>query len=653
MTGRVVQQGTWITSPDGEWIARYRDFNVVLEKVDAQPVKPAEDAKDAVNEQQPAKTEEAVSESLNSDTKKDDAQTECVPVTLSGTAEFRYGTGCWVYGEELFQSSAMWWSPDSRRLAFYEMDERHMREYYLTTDNTDLFTNVQIERYPKAGTDNPYVALLVYDLETRQTTRVDVGGDRQQYVYNIRFSPSGRELLLSRTNRCQDTLEVLAADPQSGETRVVVTEKQSTWQENRPLMQFLEDGQRFIWETERTGWKHFELRHLDGRPLNALSAVQPYPVESILRVDEKANWMYYTAHSGPNPNNAHLHRVRLEGTEQKRLTSQPLNHSNFSISPDHKWFVASAEAVDVPPTTALFNAQGEQVAVLAEPHVEKASEELKLSFGELFQFKADDGATDIYGTLYKPAHFDPNRKYPLVINVYGGPASRGIRNRFTLANAFCEFGYLIATIANRGTTGRGKAFESATYLGLGGADLQDQVNGVKWLCQRPYVDAERVGIYGHSYGGYLSALALVKYPEVFHVGVAGAPVTDWKNYDTIYTERYMRTPQENPEGYRKGSCLTYAKQLHGKLLLMHGLIDDNVHPSNTWQLADLLQHDNLRFDMLIYPNSKHGLGSGSSSIRWQYLQQHLRPEPLPAPATQDEDEQVSSSAVIQAGSTSR
>ena len=273
---------------------------------------------------------------------------------------------------------------------------------------------------------------------------------------------------------------------------------------------------------------------------------------------------------------------------------------------------------------ALFDMQGNQRAVLAEPDMKKA-EEAGLSYGELFTFKADDGTTDLYGILHKPANFDPNKKYPLVIRVYGGPSSRGIQNRFVAANAYCEFGFLIATIANRGTTGRGKAFETATYQALGIPDIKDQADGVRFLCQRPYVDGTRVGIYGHSYGGYMSSLALVKYPDVFQVGVAGAPVTDWKNYDTIYTERYMCTPQDNPDGYRDGSCLTHAENLKGKLLIMHGLIDDNVHPANTWQLVDAFQRENLRFDMLIYPRSKHGLGAGSSSIRWEYLCQHLRP----------------------------
>jgi dipeptidyl-peptidase-4 len=621
-TGRA-EQGTWVRSPDGQWTARYREYNVVLERA---AEKPEGDASGVQQTDQSGKGEPAPA----SEEKKSPAA-ELVPVTTGGSAHFRYGTACWVYGEELFQDSAMWWSPDSRKLAFYEIDERHLPDYYLTVDNVEVFPKLQVERYPTAGMPNPIAGLLIYDLESKLTTRVDVGGDRLQYVYDVRFTPDGKELLFSRTNRHQDTLEIMAADLTTGQSRLVVSEQQPKWQNNKPLMQFLGDGQRFIWETERTGWKQYELRHLDGSLLNPLTPTAPYAAASLVRVDEAAGLFYYTAYSSDNPLDAQLHRVQLDGAQPVRLTSRPRHHSAFNIAPNHKWFVATYEAVDTPPTTALFNDKGEEVAVLATSDETKVKE-LGLVPPELFTFKADDGTTDLQGILHKPAHFDPNRKYPLVINVYGGPSSRGISNSYQPADPYCEFGFLTATIANRGTTDRGKAFEDATYLKLGTVDMKDQADGVRFLGQRPYVDATRVGILGHSYGGFLSALAVVRYPDVFHVAVAGAPVTDWRNYDTIYTERYMRTPQENPDGYRDGSCLTYAKNLRGKLLLMHGLVDDNVHPSNTWQLVDAFQRENLRFDLMVFPRSKHGLGNGSGPMRWEYLHEHLRPEPLVPPA---------------------
>lgn len=609
------QQSTWVRAPNNQWIARYRDYNILLEKV----TEPQQgDGPEEQKSQQATEGEQPAAAT----TGKKPEEPETVAVTTSGSQFFRYGTACWVYGEELFQDSAMWWSPDSRLLAFYEMDERHMQDYFLTLDNVGTFTTLQVERYPKAGMPNPYAGLLIYNLETKQTIRVDVGGDRLQYVYEVRFTPDGKELLFNRTNRRQDTLEVMAADVVTGQSRLVVSETQPAWQNNKPLMQFLADGQRFIWETERTGWKHFEVRHLNGALVNPLTEVAPYPVDSLVRLDEAAGWAYYTAYSADNPLDAQLHRVRLDGTQHARLTNKPRHYSAFQLAPNHKWFVATYETLDAPPTTVLLNENGEEVAVLASSDPAKA-QELGLAPPELFTFKSADGTTDLQGILHKPTGFDPNRKYPLLISVYGGPASRGISDRYQPAHPYCEYGLLIATIANRGTTERGKAFETATYMKLGQVDIQDQVDGVKFLCQRPYVDATRVGIYGHSYGGYMSTLGIVRYPDVFHVAVAGAPVTDWRNYDTIYTERYMRTPQENPDGYRDGSCLTYAKNLKGHLLMMHGLIDDNVHPSNTWQMVEAFQRENLRFDLMVFPRSKHGLGANSNALQWEYLCEHL------------------------------
>ncbi len=587
------RQRTTVESPDGKWKAIYRNFNIVLE---------------------PVETKATPNESANP-----------IDVTTKGTEKHRFGTACWVYGEELSQQDAMWWSPDSKKLAFYEIDEQHMKTYYLTTRNTQAYTSLHQEQYPKAGEDNPHVALHVYDLEQKSTTRLQLDGPIDQYIYGIDFSPHGDELIFHRTNRWQNQLDIMAADPVSASTRTVLTESQETWQNNSPLMQYLKDGQRFIWETERNGWKQFELRHLQGHKINALTPDAEYPCHRIVKLDEEAGWLYYTAFSGETPMDVHLHRVRLDGTQHAKLTQLPMHHSAFNISPDHQWFVAQYEMIETPPATGLFNMSGEQVAVLVESD-RQAVTDAGLQPSELFSFTARDGKTTLYGYLDKPRGFDESRQYPLLINVYGGPLSNsGVSNRFRAGNPFCEYGFLVARIANRGTTGRGKAFESATYLQLGGPDLDDQADGVRFLTQRPYVDGGRVGITGHSYGGYLSALALLKYPDVFHVGVAGAPVTHWKNYDTIYTERFMRTPQENKDGYEVGSCLRFADQLKGKLFILHGLVDDNVHPANTWQLADALQKADKRFDLMVFPNSAHGFRY--NSLKWEYFVRHLRPTP--------------------------
>jgi len=592
------QQRTTATSPDGKWKAVYADFNITLESTS-----------------QLGST--AQLESTESEADK-------IRVTQDGVDRLRFGTGCWVYGEELNQSEAMWWSPDSSKLAYYEIDETEMLDYHLTLDNTANYTKLQSVRYPKAGDPNPKVSLWIYDLETKIAKKIAIDGEPSQYLYAIRFSPEGSELLVNRTNRRQDVLNVLAVNTRTLNVRTVLTERQSTWQENRPFVQFLEDNQRFVWGTEANGWKHFRLRHLDGRMLNPISTVGEYACSSITRIDEKAGLVYFTAFSDAVPYNAQLHRAKLDGSDPVRMTSSSLNHTSFDISPDHRFVIATREQIDIPPSTVLYGEDGKELAILAAGNRDVA-EKAKLSPAELFSFLSDDGKTIIYGTLHKPSNFDPNRKYPLVVDVYGGPESVGISTRYSAANPICEFGYLVAKIGNRGTTGRGKAFESATYLKLGGPDLDDQAAGVKSLRTRPYVDGSRVGIYGHSYGGYMSALALLRYPDVFQVAVAGAPVTDFRNYDTVYTERYMQTPAENVAGYDFGSCSKIANRLTGKLLLVHGLIDDNVHPSNTWQLAKALNDADKRFQMMIYPEFQHGVGSTYSSIRWEFFHQHLKP----------------------------
>jgi dipeptidyl-peptidase-4 len=587
------QQRTEEVSPDGRWKAIHRENNLWLE--------PAGQVEGRFP----------------------------VAVTTDGTERRRYGTCCWVYGEELFQQDAIWWSPDSQTLAYYEVREEGMQDYYLTGGNLDSYTTILASRYPKAGDSNPEVFLWLYDLASGTQRKIDIPGEPRQYLYRIQFSPDGKELLVHRTNRRQDVLDWIAIDLGTLQQRIVVSEKQPTWQENAPTIRFLEDGQRFVWETESNGWKRFQLRHLDGRLLADLTPDVPYPCGELVRVDEATGWLYYTAFSDSNPYAAQLHRARLDGTQPQRITRSPLHHTGFQISPDHRHVVAVREMVDTPPSTVVYGIdQGEWV--LSEGSAQ-AARQAGVVPAEWFSFVSADGTTTIHGILQKPAHFDPSRKYPLVIDVYGGPASQGLQCRYSVTNPLCELGVVVAKIGNRGTTGRGKAFESATYQRLGGVDLDDQAAGVRHLAAQPWVDAQRVGIFGHSYGGYMAALAVLRYPDLFHVAVAGAPVTNFKNYDTIYTERYMRTPQENPDGYRLGSCMEYASQLRGRLLLVHGLVDDNVHPSNTWQLSKALHDANKRFDMMIYPQFDHGIGGTYGRLRTEYLARHLEPTPVPMP----------------------
>lgn len=583
------KQRLWVNNPTNTVRAQYKDFNVQLV---------------ALNEGKDGKV---------------------TPVTTSGNVKVRYGTCCWVYGEELDQQNAMWWSPDGRYLAFYRVSETHMKDYHLSVDNTKVYPTLETTRYPTAGEKNPHVALMIYDLESKKTKELNINGPVDQYIYDIQFTPDSKHLIFHRTGRRQAKMDLMMADVTNGKIKTIVTETQDTWQKNSPFFRFLNDGQRFIWETERNGFRHFELRNLDGKLLNPISKVADYPCLNVVDVDEKSGWVYYSAYSEKNPYNLQLHRSRLDGSRNSRLTKSPLNHTSFNISADDKYIVTTYESAEVPPTTSVYSTDGKVAMDLARSQGEM-KKQMGMTHSEVFHFTAEDGKTEIYGILHKPSNFNPERKYPLIIDVYGGPESRGLMNRYNMGNPNCEFGYLIAKIGNRGTINRGKAFESATYKNLGGPDLNDQADGVRYLSKRPYVDSSRVGIYGHSYGGYMSALALLRHPEVFHVGVSGAPVTAWKNYDTIYTERYMQTPQENNAGYENGSCMKYSQNLKGRLMIIHGLKDDNVHPSNTYQLIDSLYKANKRFDMLVYPGFRHGIRSTYGQVRWEYFHKHLRPE---------------------------
>ena len=556
-----------------------------------------------------------------------------VALTTDGDDDIKYGQASWVYGEELDQTTAMWWSPDSKYLAFYRFDESEVKDFYILAGWTDTNTRVMSEAYPKPGAANPTATLLVYSLETKDIVEVDcfseasgAKADAEYYIYNILWTPDGSELLYSRTPRRQDVLEVLAANPKTGASRAVVTERQDSWQENRPLMRFLKDRKRFLWETEKTGYKHYELRSLDGSLLSTVTKGE-WPVESIVLVDEDAGELWFTAWSGSNPVQAQLHVAKLDGSECVRVTGGDFNHSNYRISPRGDFVIATAERTDVPQHTVVYARNGTRVATLAEGST-KGFATHGLTPSELFTCKAADGETDLYGRIAYPPAFDPTKKYPVVVDTYGGPSIRLVTDRFDAGDPRTALGFILVTVDNRGTPGRGKKFESGAYLKLGQVDIDDQAAAVTHLAAtRPFVDGTRVGITGHSYGGYMAAIGVIRRGDVFHAGVAGAPPTDWRQYDTIYTERYMRTPQENPEGYDAGSCVKHAGKLKGKLLLLHGMLDDNVHPNNTFQLANALQSVNRPFSMMLFPNSDHGIWSPAvESVKWSFFVEALSPE---------------------------
>ena len=536
-----------------------------------------------------------------------------IQLTTDGSEKDRvkYGTASWVYGEELAQRTAMWWSPDSRMLGFYRFDEKPVPDFYLQMNQTQVQDTLDIEAYPKPGKPNPIVDLFVYDVAARQSLKIDVRDGKPfdntnigHYVYNVAWSPDGQDILLNRTNRKQNVLELAACSPETGKCRAIVHEEWPTgWIENRPEMRFLKDGKRFIWESQRSGFKNFYLYDLSGKLITPLSALTAHEAENIVFVDEARNLLFYTARDGDNFLKLQLHRVGLDGKNDKRLTDPGFTHS-ISASPDGKFFVDIAQTHDTPPVSRLIDSDGKLVSELAKSDTTKF-DQLGLKKVEMFTYTAADGKTKLHGLIHFPSNFDAAKNYPSLAGVYGGPASASTSERFQTPNPLTEYGFLVLQLDSRAVPGMGKRTLDQIYLKLGQVEMDDMTEGVKTLFNRPYFDKNRVGIHGSSYGGYSAAMAILRHPDVWAAASAASPPTDWRNYDTIYTERYMWIPEENKAGYDAGAAMTYAGNLKGRLLIYYGTADNNVHPSNAMQLIKALQQAGKSFEVQVGPDQGH------------------------------------------------
>lgn len=546
-------------------------------------------------------------------------------LTTDGHEDLRNGYPDWVYPEELGQYEAFWWSPDSKKIAFMQFDQSPVAKYPIVHETAPM-PRYELQGYPVPGANNPIVRLFIVDIASKKIVRLETGDDLDVYLYQGQWTNDGREFTYFRMNRLQNKVELFAADPATGRTRLFLTDTDPCYVEPADIV-FLKDGRRFLWTSERNGWREIYLFELaSGKLLKQLTDAK-LPVRGIQGVDEARGWVYFSGQEA-NGTESHSYKVKLDGTGFARLTKEPGSHT-VSLSPGWDYYTDTFQSFDQPSKTTLYKIDGQSVRVLNETKLTPEFLDLKLIKPEHLMFKSADGQYDLDGILYFPAHFDPNEKYPLILSIYGGPGSKGVSSRFLMADGsqtLAQLGFLVAVCDYRGVSGRGKAFQNLHYMKLGQVELEDHVAFVKALGQRPYVDTTRVGVTGHSYGGYFTCLALVKEPDVFHVGVAGAPVTDWRNYDSIYTERYMRRPQDNPEGYDKGSCLTYAKNLKGKLFIHHGSVDDNVHPANTVQLVQALLKENKAFDLMMYPEQQHGIGFPRyPASRVEYFIEHLKP----------------------------
>jgi dipeptidyl-peptidase-4 len=515
-----------------------------------------------------------------------------------------------VYGEELNQASAMWWNPSSTKVAYYRFNEKPVPDFFLQMDQTKIQSALDVEAYPKAGVDNPVVDIFVYDVATGKSTTLDIRDGKPftndvvgHYVYNVRWSPDGKELLVNRTNRRQNTMEFAACSPETAKCRVVIREEWlPSWVDNNPSQTWLADKKRFIWVSERNGYRNYYLYDVSGKLINPITRHQ-FEIAGIIKVDEPAGVLWYMARDGDNHLKLQLHRVGLNGKGDVRLTDPAFTHT-ITLAPNGKHFVDVAQAHDVAPVTRVLDASGKVVAELAKSDLTKF-DSLGLKKVEMFTYLAADGKTTLHGLISFPSTFNPSRRYPVLMSVYGGPASPATSENFTMPSALTEYGFITVSLDSRAAGGIGKRTLDAIYMKLGQVEMDDMAEGLKALAKRPYVDGTRMGIYGTSYGGYSSAMMLLRHPEVIAAASASSAVTAWDHYDTIYTERYMWIPQENAEGYKLGSAMNYADKLKGRLLIYYGTADNNVHPNNAMQLIKSLQAAGKSFEVQVGPDAGH------------------------------------------------
>jgi dipeptidyl-peptidase-4 len=530
-------------------------------------------------------------------------------LTSDGGPRILNGILDWVYQEELYgrgRFKGHWWSPDSTRIAYLRLDESPVMDFTVV-DHIPRLQEVEITPYPKAGDPNPKVRLGVVAASGGDTRWVDTFKYEQSepLVVRVGWTPDGKKVVYQIQNREQTWLDLNLADPTTGKTETLLNEKSSSWVEVNEEPRWLKDGS-FLWLSERNGWMHIYHYGADGKLIRQVTDGK-WEARSLLGVDEAKGLVYFsgTQHS---PIALNVYRVKLDGTGLTRLTETAGNHS-ANFSPNSALYISTWSDVNTPSQVRLYNADGSLVRVVEENRVDTLKQ-YKLGKVEFLQVKTRDGFT-MEAMMIKPPDFDPNKKYPVFQYAYGGPHAQMVRNAWGGANymwyqMLAQKGYIVWICDNRTASGKGAESTWQVYRNFGELELRDIEDGLAWLKSQPYVDGSRIGISGWSYGGFMVTYALT-HSKSFRVGIAGGSVTDWRLYDTIYTERYMGTPQNNPEGYKKSSPIHMAKNLSGKLLLIHGMIDDNVHMQNTIQFAYELQRAGKQFDLMLYPRSRHGV----------------------------------------------
>ena len=531
------------------------------------------------------------------------------------------GSTDWVYEEEFSFAQGFFWSPDSRQIAFYTFDESQVPEYDMQQWG-GLYPTEYRFKYPKAGEKNSLVTVSSYEVASARTTKMDVGPVADQYLPRLMWTQVPNTLSIQRLNRLQNKLEILHGDATTGQTQVVLTDTSPAYVDVNDDLRYLPGGKQFLFTSEKDGYQHLYLHEMSGRQVRQLTKGD-WEISTINGFDPKAGFVYYTSTQG-SALQRHLYRVSLKGGSPRRISEAGNGTDAVNLSPDTHYFLNTHSAAGVPAVVSLREGSTGKLVKTLEDNARLRETLAQYDLGKLefFTFKTSEG-TELNGSMLKPANFDPAKKYPVLMHVYGGPGSQTVKDDAGAGIAFTNYlwhqllaekGYIVVSVDNRGTGARGAAFKKSTYANLGKLETIDQGEGAKYLATLPFVDKSRIGIWGWSYGGYMTSLAMTKNPDLFKMGIAVAPVTNWRYYDTVYTERFLKTPQENPAGYDDNSPVQFAQNLKGKFLLVHGTGDDNVHFQNSIAFVEALIKANKDYQTLYYPNRNHGIFGGTTRL---------------------------------------
>ncbi len=523
------------------------------------------------------------------------------------------GFADWVYEEELDMSQAASWSPDGTKIAFLRFDERRVKEYNFALYDSLYPTDFKY-KYPKAGEDNSLVDVFIYDLAGGALTRIDLGDNSNCYFPRVYWLPNSREAVVLKLNRHQNRLDFIRYNTLTGKQDIIYTDHNEKWLDVTDDYYFLKDSKSMIVTSERDGFNHI-YKVTFGGDIKQLTSGN-WEVNKIQYVNEDKQQIYYLSNES-HVLNRDLYIVNFDGKKKKMLSSGD-GWNSTEFSPNGHFYRNVYSSLNVLPQYTVRNAAGKELRVLNDNKgVQKTMDDYGFAKREIVRFTTADGV-ELYGWMLKPADFDPSKKYPVMMNCYGGPGSQQVMNAYSGAQdlAFYQMlaqqGYISVCVDGRGTATRGDAFKKVIYRQMGKYEAIDQIAAANWLKTLPYVDGSRIGIWGWSFGGYLSALSLFRGDGAFKMAISVAPVTNWRYYDNIYTERFMRTPQENPDGYDLNSPTTYADKLQGKYLLIHGTADDNVHFQNAMELVKALNEAEVEYDQFFFPNKNHFIMGGNT-----------------------------------------